>query len=127
MAIPRQIRPTQNADMTANALGEQISQLAAKSRLCVTSGIHPTPTLVHERMPYNAPAAAPEDNSIAAPPITLVLRSGKQVQLKSYAVMGKSIWDFNSVPAKRIALSTVDVEASKTATEASGGEFPEIR
>ena len=40
--------------------------------------------------------------------------------------MGKSIWDFNSIPAKRIALSTVDVEASKTATEASGGEFPQI-
>lgn len=78
------------------------------------------------RAPYNAPPAVTEADTTPAPPVTLVLRDGKQVQLKSYAVMGQNIWDFSSQPAKRIALSNVDLNASRSATEASGGEFPEI-
>ena len=42
--------------------------------------------------------------------------------------MGQNIWDFSVQPAKRIALSNVDLEAaSKNATEAAGGEFPDLR
>jgi hypothetical protein len=58
--------------------------------------------------------------------LTLILHNGKTVQVKNYAVMGQDIWDFSTQPAKHIAMSSVDLAASKTATEANGGEFPNV-
>lgn len=88
--------------------------------------VYPPPTY-YSRPPYNAPPLLPEDETPSSPPLTLILRDGKQLQLKSYAVMGENIWDFSGQTGKRIALASVNLDASRKATEASGGEFPEIR
>jgi hypothetical protein len=116
----------QTATVSTNLLGEQVAQLSAEVEALRTEreggDLRPA-----SRPPYNAPPAMAEDETPSSPPLTLLLRDGKQLQLKSYAVMGHDIWDFSAQPAKRIALSTVDINASKNATEASGAEFPEIR
>jgi len=55
-----------------------------------------------------------------------VLRDGQQLQVASYAVMDRVFWDFSKQPARRIAVADIDVAASTKATEATGGEFPEL-
>ncbi len=59
-------------------------------------------------------------------PVTLVLRSGQQIEVQNYAVMDQTFWDFTNQPARKIPLSNIDVAASAKATEAKGGEFPSI-
>jgi hypothetical protein len=119
----------QNAEMTANSLGEQIAELSAEVDALRNERESPNslPYSPAARPPYNAPPPAAEDETPSAAPLTLILHDGKTVQMKNYAVMGQNIWDFSTQPAKRIALASVDLCASKTATEANGGEFPELR
>ncbi len=71
----------------------------------------------------------PEQDTAQAPPqipITLILRNGQRMIVQNYAVMGQFFWDFSAEPARKIAVSSIDVEASERATAASGGEFPQF-
>jgi hypothetical protein len=118
----------QSSDASANMLSDQVAQLSAQVQSLqdqrnIPYAAAPGPY----RPPYNAPPAMAEDETPSSPPLTLVMRDGKQMQLKNYAVMGRTIWDFSTQPAKRIPLANVDVAASRSATEASGAEFPEIQ
>jgi hypothetical protein len=115
----------QTSNVTANLLGEQIAQLSAEVDALRNAGgaQYDQP---ETRIPYRAPPASAEDESAPEPPLTLILANGRKLQLKNYAVMGQDVWDFSTQPARRIALSTVDIAASKAASEASGAEFPEI-
>jgi len=74
--------------------------------------------------------AVPEDESAqeTAPqvPITLVLRNGQQIQVQNYAVMHQTFWDFTRQPARKIPVSSIDIAASTSATEAQGAEFPQL-
>ncbi len=71
---------------------------------------------------YYAPAPDPPAPTI---PITIVLKSGKTLQVQNYAIMNGMFWDFSKQNAKKIPLSEVDVAASSKATEEAGGSFPE--
>ncbi len=79
---------------------------------------------------YLAPSPAPpvpvSDTDAPQAPIVLVLQNGGQLTTRSYAVMNGTIWDFSKQPVRKIPLATVDIAASTKATEASGGEFPQI-
>jgi hypothetical protein len=116
----------QTAGVNANLLGEQVERLSAEVEALRSEreqdGGVPMP-----RSRYNAPPLLPADETPASAPITLILRDGKQLKLNSYAVMGQEIWDFSSQPAKKIALASLNLEASQKATEAAGGEFPSLR
>jgi hypothetical protein len=126
----------ETTEVTANLLGQQINQLSAEvdalrnQRDASPYPEAPYPAVPYQappaRPPYNAPPAVQEDETPSSPPVTLVLNDGKQLQLRSYAVMGQTFWDFSSQPAKRIPLSNVNLAASRTATEAKGGDFPAI-
>ncbi len=59
-------------------------------------------------------------------PVTLVLRDGRQLQVRSYAVMDQIFWDFSKQTVRKIPISNIDVAASTKATEAQGGEFPQL-
>jgi hypothetical protein len=59
-------------------------------------------------------------------PITLVLRDGQQLQVQNYAVMNQTFWDFSKQPGRKIPIANIDVAASERATEAKGGEFPQL-
>lgn len=97
-----------------NALGEQIQRLSDEI----------------EQLKYNQafpPSAYQQpDPQSRQVPITLVLRSGQQIQVQNYAVIDQVFWDFTKQPARKIPISTIDVAASTKATEANGGEFPQL-
>ncbi len=58
--------------------------------------------------------------------MTLVLRNGQQVQVKNYAVMDGIFWDFSKQPSRKIPMSSINLDASAQATQANGGEFPDL-
>ena len=101
--------------MMDSGLGEQIQRLSAEI----------------DQLKYGQAAQGPgypqQDPQPPQVPITLVLRSGQQIQVQNYAVIDQIFWDFTKQPARKIPLSTIDVAASAKATEASGGEFPQLQ
>jgi hypothetical protein len=113
---PEDPNALENADVTANLLGEQIQRLSAQIEQ-LKSEQQPAP-------PTYTPQAAQEAPPVA--PITVVLRDGSRLQVASYAVMNHVFWDFSHQPARRIAVADIDVAASTKATEAAGAEFPEL-
>jgi hypothetical protein len=114
------------ANVTANLLGEQVERLSAEVE-AMRNQATPESYAPMPRPRYNAPPMMPDDETPTSAPVTLVMRDGKNLKLNSYAVMGQHIWDFSAQPAKKIALASIDLPASQKATEAAGGEFPEIR
>lgn len=124
-----QSESAQTAQVTANLLGQEINQLSAEVdalRNQRDAGPYPPYANGPARPPYNAPPAVQQDETPSSPPVVLVLNDGKQLQLGNYAVMGQNFWDFSVQPAKKIPLSSININASKAATEAKGAEFPEI-
>jgi hypothetical protein len=123
---PAQDPAAQTAGVTANMLGEQVERLSAEVEALREQREQgyaaPIP-----RPRYNAPPAMQEDQTPTAAPLDLILRDGKRLQINSYAVMGQEIWDFSNQPVKKIPLANVDLAASRKATEAGGGEFPDLR
>jgi hypothetical protein len=66
------------------------------------------------------------DSQTPQAPIALVLRNGQTIQVQNYAVMNGIFWDFTKQPVKKIPITAIDVNASARATEAQGGEFPQL-
>ena len=98
-----------------NELGEQVQRLTAEV----------------DQMRYGQRAPAPmyaqqDPPQAPAPPVMLVLRDGQQIQVQSYAVMDQTFWDFTRQPGRKIPLSSIDIAASARATQAKGGEFPQL-
>ena len=58
--------------------------------------------------------------------MTLILRVVQQLSVENYAVMNETFWNFSKHPAQKIPISNIDLAASAKATEANGGEFPQI-
>lgn len=115
---PEEPISSNDADVMANLLGEQIQRLSAQVEQLRNE----------QRQAPPAPPASVEVPQDAPPvvPVVLVLRDGKQVKVSSYAVMNTVFWDFSQQPARRIPVANIDVAASKKATETAGGEFPEL-
>lgn len=105
--------------MHENMLGQQIKDLSAQIAELKQEqeAARPQPPDI---------AGAEEAPQPEGPPIHLVLRSGQQLQIRDYAVMNGTFWDFTSQPARRIPLSNIDIPASQKATADSGGEFPQL-
>ena len=100
--------------MSQDALAEQVQRLAEQLAQMQAGQQQPTPSAQLQ------PDAAPSH------PVTLVLRDGKQVQVQSYAVMNQTFWDFSGPSVRKIPVANIDIAASAKATEAEGGEFPQI-
>jgi hypothetical protein len=108
----------QTAMVTQGLLNDQVQRLTAELEQLKSQQAAPPPS---------QPAPAEVAPAPPTPPITVVLRDGKQIQVQSYAVMGSVLWDFSAQPARKIAISSIDVPASIKATEATGVEFPQIK
>jgi hypothetical protein len=111
--------PNVQAAMAAqNALVEQVHKLSDQvAQLQEGQQLRP-PAL---------PQAEPQAESLPpAIPITLILRDGQQLQVQNYAVMDHTFWDFTKQPTRKIPISSIDIAASAKATEAKGGEFPQL-
>jgi hypothetical protein len=124
--------------MNQNALGEQVDRLTAEVEQLRDEqrASHMVPMPYGALPPYagvpyapnGAPAMQPTEPQSAQEnlPIILVLKDGKQVTLKSYAVMGGQVWDFTAHPVKKYPLGTIDLDKSRAATEAAGADFPNL-
>jgi hypothetical protein len=99
-------------------LGEQVRQLSLQ--------ITDLQNQMAQKGAADLVEAAPTQDAAAAPPVTVVLRDGKKIQVQSYAVMGDTFWDFSSQPGHKIPIADIDIPASAKASEANGAEFPKI-
>ena len=123
-ALPAEDRKTQApvpAAATSEALAEQVQQLRSalqdlqRSRDASPPPVTSTPPRV---------AAGPEPPSV---PLTVVLHTGQHLTIQSYAVMDGVLWDLSRQPLRRVPLAAIDLDGSRKATEAQGGEFPSLR
>jgi hypothetical protein len=80
------------------------------------------------QLPAPQQEVQPEARPQSPPPIpvTLILRDGQQFQVQNYAVTDHTFWDFSRQPTRKIPISSIDITASARATEAKGGEFPQL-
>jgi len=112
--------PNLQAAMAAqNALVEQVQKLSDQvAQLQEGQQARPQPPPIQqEAEPQSQPPSIP---------LTLILRDGQQLQVQNYAVMDHMFWDFTRQPTRKIPISSIDISASARATEAKGGEFPEL-
>jgi hypothetical protein len=102
-----------------NVLGEQLAQLSAQ--------VNDLQNQLGQKAPVDSPSgAAQEAAQPPSPPLTVVLTTGKTLQIQNYAVMDNALWDLSGQPVRKIPLSAIDVPASTKATEANGTEFPQL-
>jgi len=101
-------------------MADQIARLSAQLEEIKVNQSQPPPTT-------GAPAAAAPEPLPPEIPLTLVLRDGKQLTVKSYAVMNGMLWDLSKQPVRKIPVTNIDIAASTKATEENGGEFPQIK
>jgi len=68
---------------------------------------------------------APRTSSVQeiAPSTILIFRDGRRLEVRNYAVVGKTLWILDEQQARKFLLSALDLPASKRANEARGGEF----
>jgi hypothetical protein len=116
---------TQAVLQSQGQLGQQVRRLTSEiEQLRERQNQAGSPYIMR---PPNAPGGASSDeqpqNTV---PVTLILHGGRTLKVKDYAVMNGVLWDFTVQPAHKIAVSDVDIEASAKATEAAGGEFPDL-
>ena len=100
--------------MAQNALADQVQRLSAQVAQLQYGQQNP------------AIAYGQQDSQPPQVPVTLVLRNGQQFQVQNYAVMDQTFWDFTRQTARKIPVSSIDVAASAKATQANGGEFPQL-
>lgn len=74
--------------------------------------------------PQRAPAATVSQPD--QPATVLVYRDGHSAEIRNYAVVGQTLWIFSEERAQKVALSLLDVEATRKANDARGVEFPVI-
>ncbi len=68
----------------------------------------------------------PAEAQPPAVPLTLVLTTGEKLQVQNYAVTNNVFWDFTQRGTRKIPLANIDLAASAKATQANGGEFPQL-
>ncbi len=111
----------QAAAVNQDMLGQQVDRLTAEVQDMRSQQAQ------QQSAPPAAPARKPDDSDAQNDvPVTLVLQSGQQVQVKNYAVANGVFWDFSRHPAQKIPVSAINVAASEKATAANGGDFPPL-
>lgn len=114
----------QATQMMENTLGEQIKDLSAQvEQLRIDQQ-----EARSQQAPATSemPAPAQEQQIPQSPPIKLVLRTGQQIQVRDYAVIDGTFWDFTNQQTRKIPVASIDIPASQKATEDGGAEFPQL-
>ena len=66
------------------------------------------------------PQSKPQDN---LPNTVIVLRDGRQLSVRNYAIIGPTVWVLNERTAKKIPLTDLDLSATEEANARNGIEF----
>jgi hypothetical protein len=93
-------------------LNNQVLQLQAQ---LASVQLQPAPA------PIEAPVAQPE-----APSTPVVFKNGKRMDAQGYAVVGQTLWIFNSSGSERVALSQLNMAATKAENLKRGIHFPDL-
>lgn len=104
-----------NVLMAQNELAAQVQRLSAQVAQMQYGQQVPPP-----------PNTEQQEQEPPEPPVTVVLRTGQQLQVENYAVMDQTFWDLSRQPVRKIPIASIDIAASTKATEAHGGEFPQV-
>jgi hypothetical protein len=81
----------------------------------------PTPARPQPAAPQATAPAAPDRE---LPPALLVYRDGRRAEVRNYAIVGPTLWIFTEERAQKIALTQLDMEATRQANEERGIDFP---
>jgi len=57
-------------------------------------------------------------------PTILVFRDGHRSETRNYGIVGKTLWMFTELRARKIPMSDLDVEATRKVNEDRGVEVP---
>ena len=71
--------------------------------------------------PPQATAPAPPDREL--PAALLVYRDGRRAEVRNYAVVGQTLWIFSEDRAQKVALTQLDLDATRKANEERGIDF----
>lgn len=68
-------------------------------------------------------SAQPPDQSQPVAATTLVFRDGTRQETRNYAILGQTLWIFSGERARRLPLSSLDLDATRAINEANGTDF----
>lgn len=106
-------------DAAAIVLGNEVSRLKTEvDRLQDQQNTVPAQQDV--QTPENPP------NQPAEPATVIILRDGRQVESKNYAIMNQTLWNFTAKPVQKIPVSSIDLSASARANAERGVDFSVI-
>ena len=80
------------------------------------------PVNSNDRYARSAPAAR-ETESAPVPPTVLVFRDQHQQEVRNYAIVGQTLWNFASQRTQKIPLSDLDLVATTKANDERGLTF----
>jgi hypothetical protein len=63
---------------------------------------------------------------VPSTPVVLVFKDGKRIDAQGYAVAGQTLWILNPSGMQRVALSQLNVAATKTENLKRGVQFPDV-
>jgi hypothetical protein len=68
-------------------------------------------------------SAEPAEQSQPVAATTLVFRDGTRQETRNYAILGQTLWIFSGQRARRLPLSSLDLDATRAINEANGTDF----
>jgi hypothetical protein len=101
------LAPERDLDERLNRLERQLDEAQAK----------------YEPKPQAASEPVPEVPAAEQPATVLVFRDGHLVEVKNYAIVGDTLFDYSASVRKKIALSDLDVDATEKRNEERGVDF----
>jgi regulator of replication initiation timing len=75
------------------------------------------------QVPASPSQKSPADDS-DSPPITLVYKDGRQVEVKNFAVVGKTLWILNEQRAQKVPIADLDLEKTQKVNSERGVDLP---
>ena len=63
---------------------------------------------------------------VPSTPVVLVFKNGKRIDAQGYAIAGETLWILNSSGSQRVALSQLNVAATKRENLKRGIRFPDV-
>lgn len=79
---------------------------------------------VDNSKPYPQRAPVTSASEPEQPATLLVYRDGHSAEVRNYAVVGSTLWIFSEDRAQKVALSLLDMDATRKANEERGVDFP---
>ena len=65
----------------------------------------------------------PSQNTDSDPPTVLIFRDQHKEEIKNYAIVGQTLWNFSPQRTQKIPLSSLDLAATEKANEDRGVDF----